>query len=240
MPLDWREGHKMVTHTTGTTTFDPSLGDFVLNAFLLCGVKPTEVDATHMQVARFQTNLLNADWTASGVNMWAVDLITIPLIEGETTYTLPADTVFLLDVYLSTIGFPQMDRLMYGISRDDYASYANKVTEGTPTLYWFNKIIPPTVTFWQPPSASDKWVVNIYRATQLQDAALNNGEGPEVPFRFYDAFVWELAARLAVIYAPERAVALTQRASIALEHAFSSDTGDTGIRVLPQTAGYWR
>ena len=43
--------------TSGTFTFNPSLGDFVTNAFAKCGVRRTELTTQHMQDANFEANL---------------------------------------------------------------------------------------------------------------------------------------------------------------------------------------
>lgn len=222
--------------TTGTTSFSPALGELTINAFARCGVRRTELLQQHLEDARFETNLIMADWTASGVNLWTVDLHTIPLVAGTATYSVPADTVFLLDVYLSLNG---TDRLISALSRSDYAALADKTTQGTPTSFWFNRLLAPEITLWLVPNSSDA-ILKFYRATQLQDAELAGGAAPEVPYRFLDALQWQLAARLATIYAPERAIALDARAQRAWQNAISSDTENVGIRIYPQLQGYFR
>jgi hypothetical protein len=225
--------------TSGTTSFTPSLGDFVIAAYARCGIKRTELLASHMQDARFEANMLTSEWTASGVNLWTVDSQVLTIVGGQSLYTLPSDTVFILDAYLTNIS-AGTDTLIFPISRSDYAAIPNKTSLGTPTVYWYDRILSETLTLWQVPSASSTWTLTYWRATRIQDSTLSNGTSPEIPYRFYDAFVWALAARLAFYYAPDRATALTQRAQMAWMTAISSDTENVPVMIMPAMAGYYR
>jgi len=87
--------------TSGTYTFNPSLGELTLYAYNLIGVRNTALVQEHMQTARMATNLLLARWSNQGVNLWAVDLQTVPLVQGTSTYAVPNDTVMILDAYIT-------------------------------------------------------------------------------------------------------------------------------------------
>ena len=63
--------------TSGTYTFNPSLGELTLYAYNLVGLRNTSLVQEHMQTARMATNLLLARWSNQGVNLWAVDLETV-------------------------------------------------------------------------------------------------------------------------------------------------------------------
>ena len=71
--------------TSGTYTFNPSLGEIVLNAYARCGVRRTAIMQEHMTDARFETNLMLSSWANQGVNLWEVVLISVPLVQGQTT-----------------------------------------------------------------------------------------------------------------------------------------------------------
>lgn len=225
--------------TSGTTTFTPSLGDFTIAAYARCGLKRTELVSQHMADARFEANMLTSEWTASGVNLWAVDSQVITLVGGQSIYSIPADTVFILDTYITNTS-TTTDTIILPISRSDYAAIPNKTYLGTPTTYWFDRILSETMTLWPVPSASSTWTLTYWRARRIQDSTLSNGTAPEVPYRFYDAFVWALAARLAFIYAPDRAPALVQRAQQAWMIAISSDTENVPVTIRPALRGYFR
>jgi hypothetical protein len=47
--------------TTGTVTFNPSLGELVLNAYSRIGIRRTSLLASHLADARIEANLLQAE-----------------------------------------------------------------------------------------------------------------------------------------------------------------------------------
>ena len=112
--------------TSNTFTFNPSLGDFVLNAFARCGIRRTELTAQHMEDARIEANLLMADWTGDGINLWQVTQSSVTLAQGQNTWTPQSNIVFLLDTYVTVAG---IDRLIMPISRSDYARSEEHTSE---------------------------------------------------------------------------------------------------------------
>ena len=74
--------------TSGTYAFNPSLGELVLYAYNLCDVRNTAIAQEHMEAARMSTNLLLANWANRGVNLWAVDLITVSFNQTPTILTV--------------------------------------------------------------------------------------------------------------------------------------------------------
>ena len=122
--------------TSGTYSYNPSLGELTLYAFNLCGIRNTELAQEHMESARMAANLLLGRWSSQGVNLWEVDLQTIPLIQGVATYNYPANTIVILDGYITvSSGTTTIDRYILPISRTEYASYPNKTQQGVPTTY---------------------------------------------------------------------------------------------------------
>ena len=80
-----------------------------------------------LRTARRSLNLLFADWANRGVNLWAVDLITVPLVQGQATYNVDPSTVVMLDAYMGIVnGSVETDRIILPISRSEYANYPNK------------------------------------------------------------------------------------------------------------------
>ena len=102
-----------VTYGTG-----PSIGEIVLYAFNLCQIRPTSLVQEHMQSSRQAMNMMLARWANMGVNLWKVDTQTITAQEGVSTYSVPADTIMILDMYARTpSGTTNTDRIMMPISR---------------------------------------------------------------------------------------------------------------------------
>ena len=227
--------------TSGTNNFNPSLGDVVINAFARCGIRRTALVQEHMQDARFEMNLMLSSWSNRGVNLWEVDKVSVPLVQGQTTYTVDAKTIMILDAYISTgSGQAEFDRIIMPISRTEYAQTPNKYLQAPPTVFWFDRLINPTVTLWPVPDQSNYYTLTYYRVTQVQDANLENGQTIDVPYRWLDAACAGLAARLSAIYAPERATLLDAKAEQTYLIAATQDTENVPLYLIPGVAGYFR
>ena len=224
--------------TSGTYAFNPSLGEIVLYAYQNIGVRPTSVLQEHMESARMATNMMLSRWSNQGVNLWAVDLITVPLVEGQATYAVEGNTVMVLDAYTTTSSGP--DRVIMPISRTEYASYPNKAQQGFPTSYWFDRLVSPTLTLWPVPDGSSATILKYYRVRQVQDANLRNGENVEIPYRWLEAFADGLTYRLARIWAPQMAVALKGQADESYGIAAEQDVEAVNTYISPMIGGYFR
>ena len=189
-------------------------------------------------------NMLCANWSNRGVNLWAVDLQTVPLVQGQTTYDVPLNTVTMLDAYMvidNGNGQP-IDRIIMPVSRSEYASYPNKDQQGFTTVFWFDRLISPnpTVTLWPVPDGSSAQYLKYYRVRQIQDSVLQNGTQVEIPFLWMDAFAYGLAARLAVIWAPDKTQLLKPLADEAYTIAAEQNVETAQQYISPQVMGYYR
>ena len=227
--------------TSGTYSFNPSLGEVVLNAFARCGIRRTSLAQEHMSDARFEANLMFSDWSNKGVNLWEVDRVSVPLVQGTTTYNVDAKTVMILDAVITTgSGASQFDRVIMPISRTEYSQTPNKNLQAPPTVFWFDRLINPTVTLWPVPDQSSYYTLNYYRVTQIQDAELADGQTLDIPYRWMDAMCSGLAARMAAIYAPDRLAILEAKAAQAYTVASTQDTENVPLYIMPGLSGYYR
>ena len=224
--------------TSGTYAFNPALGEIVLYAYQNIGVRPASVLQEHMESARMATNMMLSRWSNQGVNLWAVDLVTVPLIEGQTTYAVDGNTIMVLDAYTTTDS--GIDRVIMPISRTEYASYPNKTQQGFPTSYWFDRLISPTITLWPVPDGSSATILKYYRVRQVQDSNLQNGENVEIPYRWLEAFADGLAYRLARIWAPDMAPNLKGQADESYQIAADQDVEAVNTYISPMIGGYFR
>lgn len=230
--------------TSGTYAFNPSLGEITLYAYNLIGLRNTSLLQEHMEAARMAANMLCANWSNRGVNLWAVDLVMVPLVQGQKTYDVDLNTVTMLDAYMvidDGNGQP-IDRIILPVSRTEYASYPNKETEGFTTTFWFDRLISPnpTVTLWPVPDGTSAQYLKYYRVRQIQDATLQNGTQVEIPYLWMDAFAYGLAARLAIIWAPDKAQLLKPLADEAYTIAAEQNVETAQQYISPQIAGYYR
>lgn len=228
--------------TSDTYAFNPSLGELTLYAYNLIGVRNTAVLQEHMEAARMATNLMLARWSNQGVNLWAVDLQTVPLIQGTATYSVPSNTVMILDAYMEIdngSGQP-IDRIIMPVSRTEYASYPNKEQQGFTTTYWFDRLLSPTITLWPVPDGSSAQYLKYYRVRRLQDSNLQNGEQVEIPYLWMEAFAYGLAFRLAQVWSPDKMVSLKPMADESYQIAADQNTEYAQQYISPQISGYFR
>lgn len=223
--------------TSGTYAFAPNLGDLVINAFAKCGVRRTDLTTQHMSDARMEANLMMSDWAGDGINLWQVQSASFTLTQGTEFYTIPSDRVFILDVYVSQDGF---DRLIFPISRTDYASFAQKDTQGYPTSFWFDRLIDPKLYIWPVADQNDYYTLTYYYMRQAMDSELTNGTQPEVPWYYLNAFADCLAARLAYIYAPDKVPMLQPKADKSWNRALQVGSENVPITMNVQMRGYFR
>ena len=227
--------------TSGTYTFNPSLGELTLYAYNLVGLRNTSLVQEHMQTARMATNLLLARWSNQGVNLWAVDLETVPLVQGTSTYSVPSDTVMILDAYITIAqGNSNTDRIILPVSRTEYASYPNKEQQGFPTTYWFDRLLSPTITLWPVPDGGEASTLKYYRVRRLQDANYTAGQTVEIPYLWLEAFAYGLATRLAQVWSPDKVQILKPFADEAYQIAADQNTEYVSQYISPQIQGYFR
>lgn len=224
--------------TSGTYTFNPSLGELTIYSYNLIGIRPTALLQEHMDAARMATNMMFTRWSNQGVNLWTVDLVTTTISEGVSTYPVESDTVVILDAYIE-YGDPPIDRIIMPVSRTEYASYPNKNQTGFPTTFWFDRLLSPTVTIWPVPDGSQT-SLKYYRVVRIQDANLNGSQQVDVPPIWLEAMVYGLAQRLAMIWAPDKVALLKPMADEAYQIAADQNVETASQYISPQISGYWR
>jgi hypothetical protein len=229
-----------VLNTTGTYNFAPSMGEAVLYAYGLAGVKRTALTQQHFEDARMATNLLMARASADGVNLWQVDKQTIQLTQGCGTYPVPSNTIVMLDGYYSiSTGTTEIDRIMLPISRSEYASYPNKQMQGLCTVFWYDRLLSPTVTLWPVPNGTEA-CFKYYRLRQTQDSSLQNAQNVEIPIYFLEWYTFALAYRLALIWNQDRVPMLKPLADESWAIAAKQNVETSNIYISPVISNYFR
>lgn len=226
---------------SGAYNFAPTGAEIVLAAFQRIQVRPTEVQPSHLQQATIELNLLQARMSNLQPNLWTVDLQALPLTQGQATYSLPAETVMVTDAFIRTgSGTSQLDRIIFPISRTEYAAITNKNAQAVPNQFWFDRTISPTITFYQVPDGNGPYTCYYYRVSLIQDALLPNGVNIQVPARWLDAIVAGLAHRLARVYAPQLEQIRKLDADEAWQIAATQDVENVPLMIMPGTSGYFK
>jgi hypothetical protein len=201
-------------YTTSTTSFNPTLNELVEEAFERCGKElRTGYD---MRTARRSLNFLLTEWANRGINLWTIEQGQIILVQGQTTYDLPIDTVDLIEHVIRTqpgqVG-NQTDINISRISVSTYSTIPNKITQGRPIQVWINRqsgqttdllgATPayPQINVWPSPdqgSLANPYYYFVYwRLRRMVDAG-NGVNVEQIPFRLQNALVSGLSYMLAM------------------------------------------
>lgn len=125
--------------TTGTTAFNLDVNDLIEEAFERCGQELRT--GYNFRTARRSLNLLTIEWANRGLNFWTVEQGQILMTTGQAIYPMPVDTINLLDTVVrqSNGTSNQIDINISSISESTYMSLPNKLAQGRPIQYWFNR-----------------------------------------------------------------------------------------------------
>jgi hypothetical protein len=224
--------------TSGTTAFNLDLNEYVEEAFERCGAElRTGYD---LRTARRSLNLLFADWSNRGINMWTIEQGQQVLTPGTATYTLPADTVDLIEHVIRTgagSASTQADLTITRISVSTYSSIPNKLQQARPIQVWINRQADaPQFTVWPTPDNSQTYTFVYWRLRRIQDAGAGGTYTQDIPFRFLNALVAGLAYYLSMKIpgAMERMAVLKQQYDEAWDLASTEDREKAAVRFVPR------
>jgi hypothetical protein len=127
--------------TSGLTSFNLDLTELVEEAFERAG---RELRSGYdLRTARRSLNIMFADWANRGINMWTIEQGQIDLVQGQSTYALPNDTVDLLEHVIRTQAGQvsnQADLTITRISVSTYATLPNKLQQARPIQMWVQRL----------------------------------------------------------------------------------------------------
>jgi len=234
--------------TSGTALFDLNLNELIEEAFERCGAELRS--GYDLRTARRSLNLLTIEWANRGINLWTLEQGSIPLVQGQITYDLPADTIDLLEHVVRTqSGQGQTDINISRISVDTYATIPNKNAQGRPIQVWINRqsgadypvtgVANPQINVWPAPEQSNYYTFVYWRLRRIQDA----GSGvttQDIPFRFLPVLVAGLAYHLSMKIpgAMERTAALKAMYEELWQQASDEDREKAPLRIAPRQMFY--
>lgn len=187
--------------TSGTTDFNLDLIEIAEEAWERASGGSTEMRSGYnLRTARRSLNLLLLDWANRGLNLWTLEEGTLPLFEGVDSYTLPADTVDLMEHSIETEPYGlSMTSTTYTVPRvsvSNYAVIANRETRGRPTQITVDRqATAPVVRVWPIPD-NNRYTLRYWRIRRMQDAGTGI-QTQDIPFRFLPALVAGLAYMIA-------------------------------------------
>jgi len=223
--------------TSGTATFNMDLTELVEEAFERAG---SELRSGYdLRTARRSLNLMFTDWANRGINLWTVEQGSQVLTAGVGTYTLPADTVDLLEHVIRTdagSAANQADLSVSRISVSTYSSIPNKLTTGRPVqIYIDRQTSAPSINLWPVPDSAQTYTLVYWRLRRIQDAG-NGVNTMDVPFRFLNCLTAGLAYYLALKLPNglERIGLLKQQYDEAWELAATEDREKATFQLVPR------
>lgn len=189
--------------TSGTTAFSPEFTELAEMAWAQAGREMRS--GFDLRLARFAMNMLTIELANRGINLWTIEQGTISLVQGTSTYDLPADTIDLLEQVIRTspgVTNSQADLNCTRISVSTYSTIPNKLVQGRPIQVWVQRLRDnPKVTIWPTPDqgtlASPYYTFVYWRMRRIQDAG-SGIETQDLPFRFLPVVIAGLAYQLAL------------------------------------------
>ena len=238
-----------ISPTSGEAEFNPQIDDIIEEAYERTGVLGTRT-GYQLRSARRSLNLLFSEWGNRGIHLWKVKLAKVPLVEGQAEYNFasdsanfPEDIDQVLEAYYrnnSDATAPQ-DIALTKIDRSQYSQTPNKLAKGTPSQYYVERKLKPSIFLYTTPSSSvsdattpTNFQFCFYYLARIQDAGAYNFTS-DVVNRFYPCMMSGLAYYLSMKVSPERTQELERIYESEMLRALDADNQGTSSFISPQT-----
>ena len=238
-----------ISPTSNEAEFNPQIDDIIEEAFERTGVHGTRT-GYQLKSARRSLNVMFQEWGNRGVHLWKVKLAKVPLVEGQAEYNFasdsanfPQDIDTVLEAYYrnnSDATAPQ-DIALTKIDRSTYSQTPNKLAKGTPSQYYVERKLNPSIFLYTTPSSSvsdsttpSNFQFCFYYLAKIQDAGAYTNTS-DIVNRFYPCMMSGLAYYLSQKYSPDRSQELERRYESELLRALDADNQGTSTFISPQT-----
>ncbi len=238
-----------ISPTSGETEFNPQIDEIIEEAYERTGVLGTRT-GYQLRSARRSLNIMFQEWGNRGVHLWKIKLAKVPLVEGQAEYNyasdstnFPDDIDSVLEAYYrnnSDTAAPQ-DIALTKIDRSAYSATPNKLAKGTPSQYYVQRQLNPSIFLYTTPSSSvsdsttpSNFQFCFYYLAKIQDVGAYNNTS-DVVNRFYPCMMSGLAYYLSQKYSPDRSQELERRYESELLRALDADNQGTSTFISPQT-----
>ena len=178
----------------------PDIPDLFEEAYQRAGLELRT--GNDLRNARRSFNILTMEWQNRGLNLWTIEAGTQVLTAGTATYTLPADTVDVIEHQIRTgTGTSQTDTNLTRVSVSTYAKQSAKNTTGKPTQIFIQRLAASTtVTLWPVPDSASTYTLSYYRIAGIDgiSSGIDGTTTSFVPPRFVPCLVSGLAYYIAM------------------------------------------
>ena len=217
--------------TSGTKTFALDTGEVIEEAYELAGLEArTGYDAA---TARRSLNIMFADWSNRGINIWTIAQVSLTLTESTASYTLNSYDIDVIEAVIRrTVNGQQTDYQLSRVGRMEYLNIPNKDTEARPTEFFVDRQSTPVLKLWPTPENSTDIFLS-YRIQRIDDVTAS-AQDQEIPSRFIPPMVSGLAYYIALKKNPERVPMLAQIYEQDLKRAQDEDRGRASLHLVPK------
>ena len=220
----------------------PDIPDLFEEAYQRAGLELRT--GNDLRNARRSFNLLTMEWQNRGLNLWTIAAGTQALTSGTATYTMPTDTVDLIEHQIRTgSGTSQVDTNLTRVSVSTYAQQSAKNTTGKPTQIFIQRLAASvTVTLWPVPDSADTYTLSFFRVVGIDgiSSGIDGTTTSFIPPRFAPCLVSGLAYYIAM-KRPEvsnRVAPLKQEYEFQFELAAGEDSDSSSARFVPYNTFY--
>ena len=223
--------------TSSTNTFDLDVEEIIEEAYEKAGLEATS--GYDLNTARRSLNLMFSDWANRGINLWTIESGTETLTSGTASYTMPADTIDLIEYTIRTNAgntSTQTDTTLNRISVATYATIPNKLSKGKPIQIYIDRAqAAPVVYLYPVPDDAQTYTLFYYRIARMEDVGSPASNTLDLPARFIPCATAGLAYYLSLKHAeiPEKVIALKALYDEQWQLAADEDREKAPVRFVP-------
>jgi len=245
----------MANTTSGTVTFDKtfSVDEIIQEAYERLGI--SAVSGYQLKTARRSLNVLFQEWGNRGLHYWEVAETNIDVIEGQAEYTFyrasgdgtssvttaPASVYGVADILEATLrsdrtSTSQSDSSLTKIARSAYSALSSKLSKGTPSQYFVQRLVDKTTLTVYPTADSSNASkdIHIYYVKRIQDADSTYTDATDVPYRFVPCMISGLAFYLAQKFNQQLVQQLKLLYEDELTRALAEDGSSASTYITPK------
>ena len=223
--------------TSGSATFNPDFTELAEEAFDMAGVEMRS--GYHLRSARRSLNTMFLEWANRGINLWTVESGTQALTAGTASYTLPSDTIDLIEHSIRTNSgnvSTQSDTRLNRISVSTYSAIPNKLSKGLPVqIYIDRQQAAPVINLYPVPDDVETYTLFYYRIARIEDVGSPGSNTLDLPARFIPCATAGLAYYLSVKHSDqaERVLALKAMYDEQWQLASAEDREKASVKFVP-------
>ena len=217
--------------TSGTRAFSLDVATAIEEAYELAGLEArTSYDAV---TARRSLNIMFADWSNRGIQMWEVAKTEVTLTEGDNDISINADDIDILDAYVQrTVNDVVTDYPLDRIDRNEYIGIPNKATKARPTEFWLERLKTPVIHLYPTPDISkDKLIYYVWQRIHDATDSVNDAD---IPCRFMPPLVSGLAYYLCLKKNVQKLGILKEQYEQDLLNALKFDEDRASVHLVPR------